>query len=87
MSSQLRWGVNKYQDASSRMSPALLRARSRYTKRNIATGIVIAGIVVSIYAYAATATGSDDFSDVPMPPLPENAVEKLRRERGGESRT
>ncbi|KAK9248592.1 hypothetical protein V1506DRAFT_518829 [Lipomyces tetrasporus] len=82
-----RWGVNKYQDASSRMSPALLRARSRYTQRNIVTGIVIAGIVGGIYTYAATATGSDDFSDVPMPPVPEDAVDKLRREREEQSRT
>ncbi|KAK9367407.1 hypothetical protein V1509DRAFT_626543 [Lipomyces kononenkoae] len=87
MSSQLRWGTNKYQDASSRMSPALLRARSRYTTRNIVTGIVIAGIVGSIYAYAATATGSDDFSDVPMPPVPEMAVEQLRRDREGKGNT
>ncbi|KAK9240803.1 hypothetical protein V1525DRAFT_385105 [Lipomyces kononenkoae] len=87
MSSQLRWGVNKYQDASSRMSPALLRARSRYTRRNIATGVIIAGIAVSIYTYAATATGSDDFSDVPMPPVPEKAVEQLRRDREGKGHT
>ncbi|KAK9382294.1 uncharacterized protein V2V93DRAFT_366940 [Kockiozyma suomiensis] len=81
MSSQLRWGVNKYQDASGRMSPALMRARSKYATRNIVTGILLTGFVVSVYTYAATATGRDDFSDVPMPPIPEDTLQQLQSDR------
>ncbi|KAK9469585.1 hypothetical protein V1512DRAFT_245020 [Lipomyces arxii] len=80
MSSQLRWGTNKYQDNSSRMSPALLRARQKYARRNIITGVLISGFVAAIYTYAATAAGSDDFSDVPLPPLPETVIDKKRKE-------
>ncbi|KAK9447495.1 uncharacterized protein V1518DRAFT_445845 [Limtongia smithiae] len=81
MSSQLRWGHNKYQDSSSRMSPALMRARSRYTQRNILTGAILAVFIGTSYVFAARTAGFDDFSDVPMPPVPESTVSELQRER------
>ncbi|KAK7204331.1 hypothetical protein BZA70DRAFT_268184 [Myxozyma melibiosi] len=76
-----RWGHNKYQDPYGRMTPALMRARAKYAKRNIITGLALSTFVVGTYAYSATAAGADDFSDVPTPPISEAALKELQANR------
>ncbi|KAK9478502.1 hypothetical protein V1514DRAFT_319996 [Lipomyces japonicus] len=63
------------------MSVALLRTRERYRTRNLITGAIMFTFVGAVYTYAATATGADDMSDVPLPPISDAALAKLQQER------
>ncbi|KAK9471349.1 uncharacterized protein V1510DRAFT_420254 [Dipodascopsis tothii] len=73
--------LSGYQDSSYRMTPALMRARARYQRNNTITGISVALVIGSIYYFAATAVGVDDFGDVPIPPLDEKTIEELKLEQ------
>ncbi|KAK9457612.1 hypothetical protein V1511DRAFT_494123 [Dipodascopsis uninucleata] len=79
---QIRWGGSQYMDSSYRMTPAMLRTRQKYFRRNFLTGLFLAGFVTSVYTYAATAGGADDFSDVPIPPIAEDQIENLKKDYG-----
>lgn len=63
------------------MTPAAIRARQPYFWKNLvlASGLFI--FVGSIYAYSLKALVQDDFADVPIPPISEDKLRELQKER------
>ncbi|CEP24396.1 hypothetical protein BN1211_5206 [Cyberlindnera jadinii] len=72
---------SKYHDPRTfKMTPAMIRARRPFFWKNAATFAVLSTITVSIYAYTYSFLGKDDFSDVPIPPITEEELTKLKKE-------
>jgi len=62
------------------MTPAMIRARQPYFWKNAATFVALSSITVGIYLYAYSFLGDDDFADVPVPPVSEAELAKLKKE-------
>lgn len=62
------------------MTPAMIRARQPYFWRNAATFAVLSSITVGIYFYTYSFLGQDDFEDIPIPPVTEAELVKLKQE-------
>ncbi|KAI1268940.1 hypothetical protein F5Y18DRAFT_423171 [Xylariaceae sp. FL1019] len=56
--------------ASSRQSPALIRARKPYIFKNAVVGAITAGFAIGVYVYTIRAIGQDEFADVKVPDAP-----------------
>ncbi|SCV03755.1 LAMI_0H10704g1_1 [Lachancea mirantina] len=71
-----------YQDRRTwKMTPAMLRARRPFLKKNVAGLLVLLGVTGGIYAYTYRFLQKDnDFVDVPIPPIDEKELAQLRRE-------
>lgn len=63
-----------------RMTPAMMRARRPYFWKN-AVGLVVVGVIpVGIYAYTWQMLHKDEFADVPIPPISEEELARLKQE-------
>lgn len=62
------------------MTPAMIRARRPYFWKNAATFVVLSGLTLGIYFYTYSFLGQDDFEDVPIPPISEEELAKLKKE-------
>ncbi|CAI8496630.1 hypothetical protein ACO0OL_002165 [Hanseniaspora opuntiae] len=70
-----------YDRSRGRMSNALLRAREPYIKKSIMLGGVLFGIFFGTLGYTYTKIlASDDFQDVPIPPISEEDLKLLKAE-------
>lgn len=63
-----------------KMTPAMIRARRPYFWKNATAFVVLSGITVGIYLYTYSFLGQDDFEDVPIPPISEAELVKLKKE-------
>ncbi|EDO15446.1 hypothetical protein Kpol_1027p21 [Vanderwaltozyma polyspora DSM 70294] len=64
-----------------KMTPAMIRARQPYFKKNmIALGLLL-GITTGVYVYTFNLSHKDnDFIDVPIPPIDEKELAVLQKE-------
>lgn len=62
------------------MTPALLRVRSPFVKKNILAFFIIGSVPVGIYAYTMLILRKDEFSDIPVPPVSDEELSKLKKE-------
>jgi cytochrome c oxidase assembly factor 3 len=62
------------------MTPAMIRARRPYFWKNAATFAVLSTITVSVYFYTYSFLGKDTFDDIPIPPIDDAELQKLRKE-------
>ncbi|SSD58619.1 probable Cytochrome c oxidase assembly protein 3, mitochondrial [Saccharomycodes ludwigii] len=71
-----------YQDPRTfKMTPAMIRARQPYFVKNMIGLGVLVGVTAGIYAYTYRILHKDDdFSDIPIPPIDEKELEKLKKE-------
>ncbi|KAL2058629.1 hypothetical protein ABVK25_001357 [Lepraria finkii] len=67
-----------YYDKHYRQTAALIRARQPYLVRNIFTGLGLCGFVIGVYSWTINAVAQDDFSDVPIPDAPTQALHPPR---------
>lgn len=66
------------------MTPAALRARRPFFWKNIALASTLFALTGGIYAYSLSALIQDDFGDVPVPPISEKELARLRAKRDAE---
>ncbi|KAH3681502.1 hypothetical protein WICPIJ_007525 [Wickerhamomyces pijperi] len=72
---------SKYHDPRTfKMTPAMIRARKPFFWRNAATFAVLSTITVSVYFYTYSFLGQDTFDDVPIPPISDAELAKLKQE-------
>ncbi|CCH61678.1 hypothetical protein TBLA_0F01350 [Henningerozyma blattae CBS 6284] len=71
-----------YQDRKTwKMTPAMIRAREPFFRRNIIGVSVLLGVSASIYFYTYRFLHKDnDFADVPIPPIDPKELETLKQE-------
>lgn len=62
------------------MTPALYRVRAPFFWRNMAGLLVFTGIPLGVYAYTWKQLSDDDFSDIPIPPISDSELAKLKEE-------
>ncbi|ODV94295.1 hypothetical protein PACTADRAFT_4240 [Pachysolen tannophilus NRRL Y-2460] len=62
------------------MTPAMLRARKPYFWRNTVSLFVLGGISLSVYVYTYSFLMKDDFEDIPIPPISDEDLAKLKKE-------
>lgn len=63
------------------MTPAALRARRPYFVKNMITALGLFALTGGIYLYTfKSIQRDDDFSDVPVPPISDENLDKLKRE-------
>lgn len=66
------------------MTPAALRARKPFFWKNIAMASGLFAMTAGIYFYSLHALVQDDFADIPVPPISEEELAKLRANRDAE---
>ncbi|KAG5356420.1 Cytochrome c oxidase assembly factor 3 [Yarrowia sp. B02] len=77
----------KYIDPKTfQMSPALIRARRPFFVRNMLALAGLTGFVAGIYGYTMYSLRTDDFSDVPIPPLDPEEIKKLQSQYKDDSK-
>ncbi|KAL6933042.1 related to Cytochrome c oxidase assembly protein 3, mitochondrial [Hanseniaspora guilliermondii] len=70
-----------YDRSRGRMSNALLRAREPYLKNSLIVGGLLFGLFFGTLGYTYTKIlASDDFQDVPIPPISEDELKLLKAE-------
>lgn len=71
-----------YQDPRTwKMTPAMIRARKPFFKKNLVGLALLVGVTGSIYTYTYKFLNRDnDFADVPIPPIDERELEQLKKE-------
>lgn len=62
------------------MTPALYRVRAPFFKKNMIGLAVFTAIPLAVYAYTWNMLSQDEFSDIPIPPLSDSEIEKLKKE-------
>lgn len=62
------------------MSPALLRVRAPFFWRNTVGLLLVAAVPLGVYAYTWNILTKDEFEDIPIPPISDTELAKLRRE-------
>lgn len=63
------------------MTPAALRARRPFFWKNIGLASVLFTLTGGIYFYTLNALTQDDFGDIPIPPISDEELAKLRSQR------
>lgn len=64
-----------------KMTPAMIRARKPYFKKNMIGLGILVSITVGVYTYAYKMLHKDeDFADVSIPPIDEAELERLKKE-------
>ncbi|CDO57093.1 hypothetical protein DV451_003369 [Geotrichum candidum] len=66
------------------MTPAALRARKPFFWKNIVLAGGLFALTGGIYWYTLKALIQDDFGDVPVPPVSEEELTRLRAKRDAE---
>lgn len=62
------------------MSPALIRVREPYFWKNMVGLVVVGSIPIAIYCYTWNFLSKDEFSDIPIPPIADDELAKLKKE-------
>ncbi|EDK47398.1 conserved hypothetical protein [Lodderomyces elongisporus NRRL YB-4239] len=62
------------------MTPALYRVRQPFFWRNTISLFVIGSIPLAAYWYTFTKMTEDEFSDIPIPPISDEELTKLKKE-------
>ena len=62
------------------MSPALYRVRAPFFWKNTIGFFAVAAIPLGVYAYTWSKMSEDDFGDIPIPPISDAELAKLRKE-------
>ncbi|RCK63341.1 Cytochrome c oxidase assembly factor 3, mitochondrial [Candida viswanathii] len=71
----------RYRDpVTQEMTPALYRLRAPFFWKNTMALFVVGSIPLAIYWYSFKKIGGDDFSDIPIPPISDEELEKLKLE-------
>jgi len=70
-----------YRNPNGTLTAAAIRARKPYAARNAALGLSLLGFCGFCYWWAYRSFTMDDFSDVPIPPVSEEELAKIRAER------
>ncbi|CUM45092.1 unnamed protein product [Debaryomyces fabryi] len=74
-------GHNRYRDPKTfEMTPALLRVRAPYFVRNMISLFVVSSIPIGVYWYTFNVLSKDEFSDIPIPPIADDELAKLKKE-------
>lgn len=76
-----RKGHGRYRDPKTfEMSPALLRVRAPYFVRNMIGLVIATSVPVGVYYYTFNMLSKDEFSDIPIPPIADDELAKLKKE-------
>lgn len=62
------------------MTPALLRVRAPYFWKNTIALFLVGSIPVGVYAYTWNFLSKDELSDIPIPPISDDELAKLKKE-------
>ncbi|CAN6611544.1 cytochrome c oxidase assembly factor 3, mitochondrial [Trichomonascus vanleenenianus] len=62
------------------MTPAALRARKPFFWKNITVASALFGLSAGIYWYTLRTIQTDDFEDVPIPPISNEELARLKKE-------
>lgn len=63
------------------MTPAMIRARQPFFRRNMIGLGILLGVTGGVYAYTYNFLHKDnDFADVPIPPISEEELAQLKKE-------
>lgn len=62
------------------MSPALLRVRAPFFWRNTIGLLLVTAIPAGVYYYTWQTLTKDEFGDIPIPPISDTELAKLRKE-------
>ncbi|CCE81644.1 Piso0_002306 [Millerozyma farinosa CBS 7064] len=74
-------GHDRYRDPKTyEMTPALLRVRAPYFFRNMIGLAVVSSIPLGVYLYTYHLLNKDEFADIPIPPVSDAELAKLREE-------
>lgn len=71
----------KYRNPNGTYTAAALRARRPFAARNALLGVSLMGFCGFCYWWAYNSFLPDDFSDVPIPPVSEEELNRIRAER------
>ncbi|ONH67521.1 Cytochrome c oxidase assembly factor 3, mitochondrial [Cyberlindnera fabianii] len=63
-----------------KMTPAMIRARRPYFWKNAVAFVILSSITTSVYFYTYSFLGKDTFDDIPIPPVSEEELAKLKAE-------
>lgn len=72
---------NKYRNPNGTFTAAAIRARQPFAARNAVVGIGLLSFCGFCYLWAYQSFTPDDFGDVPIPPLDEEQINKLKEKR------
>ncbi|CAI5760377.1 unnamed protein product [Candida verbasci] len=74
-------GQTRYYDPKThQMTPALYRVRAPFFWRNTIALFLLGSVPVGIYYYTFHKIAEDDFADIPIPPISEEELKKLKLE-------
>jgi cytochrome c oxidase assembly factor 3 len=62
------------------MTPALYRVRAPFFKRNMIGLAICTVIPLTVYYYTFSTLNKDEFSDIPIPPISDEELMKLKKE-------
>ncbi|CCE91767.1 Coa3p TDEL_0D01830 [Torulaspora delbrueckii] len=73
---------SRYQDTRTwKMTPAMIRARQPFFRRNMIGLGLLLGVTGGVYFYTYNFLHRDnDFADVPVPPISEEELAQLKKE-------
>ncbi|CUS21090.1 LAQU0S02e05644g1_1 [Lachancea quebecensis] len=73
---------SRYQDPRTwKMTPAMIRARRPFFKKNLLGLGILVSVTGGIYVYTHRFLNRDnDFADVPIPPIDAKELEQLKKE-------
>lgn len=78
---RFRRGQTRYRDpVTHQMTPALYRVRAPFFKRNMVGLAICSAIPLAVYFYTWQQLSKDEFSDIPIPPLSDSEIAKLKQE-------
>jgi cytochrome c oxidase assembly factor 3 len=74
-------GQTRYRDPiTHQMTPALYRVRAPFFKRNMIGLAICTVIPLTVYYYTFSTLNKDEFSDIPIPPISDEELMKLKKE-------
>lgn len=62
------------------MTPALLRVRAPYFWRNTIGLFLVGAIPLGVYGYTWNFLSQDELSDIPIPPISDEELAKLKKD-------
>lgn len=62
------------------MTPALYRVRKPFFWRNLAGLFLVSSVPLGVYLYTWNVLSKDEFSDIPIPPISDEELAKLKKE-------
>ncbi|CUM64225.1 uncharacterized protein PRCAT00001819001 [Priceomyces carsonii] len=62
------------------MTPALYRVRAPFFWRNMLGLVLVGSVPLGVYAYTWMVLNKDEFEDIPIPPISDEELSKLRKE-------